>query len=229
MLVAAFAFIVYLARTLGSSFILLLGFAGVLTALILPSFLPARDEERRNAWRCGATAIMADMFAASLCIYLPGTYSMLLLVPAAFLAGVSVLVAWGIWSYHAHMAARRVAVNFLAGPAILALAASLLIMSFTWWPLRVAFVISRPALERLANRTATGGPVTRPQWAGFFWVERTAVDPSSGNVGLITIDPKSGPSGLVRIGRGSKRTLGPIWNHNIDMLLDGRWRYQEED
>ena len=69
----------------------------------------------------------------------------------------------------------------------------------TYWPLRLAFLTVRPALDRLADQVAAGKAAGFPQWVGPFRVARSAVDPVSGHVGLM-IDPNpTGPMGLVRV------------------------------
>ena len=73
-------------------------------------------------------------------------------------------------------------------------------MLFTHWPFRLAFLVSRPALERLADEVGGGAPVTMPRCAGMFVIVGSAVDPKTGNVGLITDPNSSGRSGFERYG-----------------------------
>ncbi len=62
---------------------------------------------------------------------------------------------------------------------------------------------ARPARDRLANQVAATPVASVPRWLGPFRVARSAVDPASGNVGLM-IDPNpGGPTGLVRIRPGT--------------------------
>jgi hypothetical protein len=56
-------------------------------------------------------------------------------------------------------------------------------MLFTHWPLRLAFLASQPALDRMADRVAGGQALRGPVRASLFIVIGAAVDPSSGNVG----------------------------------------------
>ena len=116
---------------------------------------------------------------------------------------------------------------------VIVLVALPLSMLFTPWPLRLAFLASKPALDRLADRVATGQAPSRPVLAGLFIVVNSAVDPTSGNVGLITNPDPSGRSGFVRVSPASStlpiRAAGPFYNLNYDMEMGGGWRYQNED
>jgi hypothetical protein len=106
-------------------------------------------------------------------------------------------------------------------------------MLFTHWPLRVAFFASKPALDRLADRVAAGQALRGPVRASLFIVIGAAVDPSSGNVGLIIDPDPSGRSGFVRPGLGPSatpgRVTGPFYNLDFDLELFDGWRYQTED
>jgi hypothetical protein len=106
-------------------------------------------------------------------------------------------------------------------------------MLLTFWPLRLAFLASAPALDGLADRVAAGPGVTSPEWAGLFRVVATEVEPSNGNVGLIIDPDPSGRSGFVRGGASPGlpvgRSGGPFYDLNLDMRLDDRWRYVCED
>jgi hypothetical protein len=70
---------------------------------------------------------------------------------------------------------------------------------WTFWPLRLAFLTVRPALDRLADQIAAGKAAGFPQWVGPFRVACSAVDPVSGNVGLMIVPNPNGPMGLVRV------------------------------
>jgi hypothetical protein len=100
----------------------------------------------------------------------------------------------------------------------------------TQWPFLLAFAASRPALERLADQVSSGVPVSTPQWAGLFRVVASAVDPKTGNVGLVTNPDPGGRSGFERYGaRGTPGTSGAFYNFWSEMQLDKKWRYAEED
>ena len=115
-------------------------------------------------------------------------------------------------------------------PLVLGVAVLPLTMVITLWPLRVAFSVSRPALERLADRVAAGQVLATSEWAGLIHVVGSAVDSATGNVGLIVDPDPSGRSGFVRLGPGVPpgQTAGPFFNQSVNSL-GGRWSYQEED
>lgn len=98
-------------------------------------------------------------------------------------------------------------------------------MLFTLWPFRLAFLVSRPSLERLADRVAAGAPVSTPVWAGPFRIVGSAVDPTTGGVGLITDPDPSGRKGFQRSGPSG----GPFYNLFFDLQLTEKWKYADED
>ncbi len=116
--------------------------------------------------------------------------------------------------------------------SVLALTLMPLVTAGTALPFQLRFLLARPALERLADRVAAGQAVTNPQWAGTYWIAGSAVDPASGNVGLMIDTNPSGPSGFVRT-RGIRsqpygcfRPFRGDWYH---LNLVGGWCYHEED
>jgi hypothetical protein len=227
--VAACAGFFFIARIFGSEGVALSGLVCLASAWVVPSSMPARDAEQRAARRCCAIGVTGNLWVGYLALSFAGTYSTLLVFCAAMLSFCLLLPAFGAWLDQAKGRARWMRTLLLAGPVVAALGVAPFVMTFTWWPLRLAFAVSRPALDRLADAAAAGTAQRGPQWAGLFWVERIAVDRESGNVGLITMDADDGHSGLMRLGPASTTTLGPIFNHNINLPMDARWRYQESD
>jgi hypothetical protein len=61
----------------------------------------------------------------------------------------------------------------------------------------------------------------------------SAVDPASGDVGLITDPDLSGRAGFVRTSAGrsapTSPPTGPFYNLNFALNLNGRWWYECED
>jgi len=114
--------------------------------------------------------------------------------------------------------------------SVIALSVLPLVTLCTLWPLHLAFLTARPTLERLADQVAAGQAASFPQRAGLFRVAGSAVDPISGNVGLM-IDPNpSGPTGFVRVRRGTPRNRrGPFGWDDLDVDLGWGWEYREED
>jgi hypothetical protein len=111
---------------------------------------------------------------------------------------------------------------------VLAVVASPVSMVFTHWPLRLAFFLSRPALDRLADRVAAG-ETPGPEWAGLYRIVTTEGS-TWGEVALITLDRRGGDSGFVRAGGPVPQGRIPLMvNSNYYVRLGGRWHYQDED
>jgi hypothetical protein len=102
-----------------------------------------------------------------------------------------------------------------------------LITLSTFWPLRVAFLVSRPALEHLADRVAAGQALTLPVRAGVYSIVGFATDPSTGNVALITDADPGGRSGFVRHRPGTPH--GPFRSLWMGMRLSRTWAYEMEE
>lgn len=190
---------------------------------------------RRVSGLCfGIAAALSIAVSAVLCVYRPnmgGVVFMFLCWLCTFPIVVGAGVAW------ASAATRRLARSrrspLLAWPLVLLLALLPPSMLVGFWPLRLAFLVSRPALERLADRVAAGQGVTGPEWAGMFRVVGSAVDPATGNIGLIVDADPSGRSGFLRVGAGPNipavRSSGPYYNLYLDLQLRDRWWYECED
>jgi hypothetical protein len=203
---------------------------------------PAGGHVRPNASRAsvacvvgfGIASVAVSCSLAGLSIYAFNMWGMIGMALGS-LCGVPLILGFGTaWSA---AATRREAVRrrspLLAWPLVIVLAALPLTMLFTDWPLRLAFLASKPALDRLADRVAAGHAPGRPVLAGLFMVVNSEVDPTTGNVGLVTDPDPSGRSGFVRVSPAPStspgRVRGPFYNLNGDLYMGGRWRYQNED
>jgi hypothetical protein len=113
---------------------------------------------------------------------------------------------------------------------VLALTFLPLTMLFTHWPFRLAFLASRPALDRLADRVADGQAPGRPIQVGLFRVVGSIRDRITGNVGLVIDPDSSGRSGFVRLDPGcGGRCNGPFYNLTFSLKLGEGWWYDCED
>jgi hypothetical protein len=99
----------------------------------------------------------------------------------------------------------------------------------THWPLRLSFQVCRGGFDRLADRVAAGESVGFPARVGLFEVVESALDPATGNVGLVTESRPGGRSGFARAPRPGPMEPGPFGNLNWDIDLGGGWRCQVED
>ena len=98
----------------------------------------------------------------------------------------------------------------------------------TGWPLPVAFALSRPALDRLADRIAAGETLVNPEWAGCYRIITAVRSPLNGNIALVIDAAPAGRSGFVRVVDPASPML-PFVNLNYDLPLGRSWRYQNED
>jgi hypothetical protein len=178
-----------------------------------------------------------------LAIFINALYLVSSITPDVYVAG-PLFLAWFVITVPmiagpgvawARLATREGAVPRRAGPAaglsVFGLAMLPLLTLGTFWPLHVAFAISRPSLERLADQVAAGKAVGFPRQAGLFRVRGAAVNPATGNVGLM-IDPNpSGPTGFVRDGPAAYQpgAGGPIIGSDLLIELGSGWSYREED
>jgi hypothetical protein len=208
---------------------------GLVIALILlylaligvPWWMP-RGSRRLSAFCFGVVAVSSNTYIAALGIYRPdllGTIQMFLGWLVAFPIVISSGAAWA--SAATRRTARLHRSPFLAWPLALVLGMLPLTMLLTRWPLHLAFLASRPAMDRLADRVAAGQAITSPEWVGLFRVVGSAVDPTSGNVGLILDPNPSGRRGFVRVCSGAVmppgRPVAPLCNLNFDLQLCDRW------
>jgi hypothetical protein len=225
--------------------------AGVLAALLSPTALAVafgllyvasigalwwmfRGFRRLSALCFGVAAALGNTSSAAVSIYLPDLGGAILMFLGWLLAFPIVISAGAAW---AGAATRRTAKPrrspLLAWPLVLVLGILPFTMLLTCWPLRLAFLASRPAMERLADRVLAGPAVAGPEWVGLFRVVGSAVDPASGNVGLITDPHPSGRSGFVRAGASTGAPagppIGPFYNLWSDRQLDDRWWHECED
>jgi hypothetical protein len=178
-----------------------------------------------------ASAVAANASVAALGAFLMSIGGFVLMYLVSSLAIPAIFCSGEAW---AALATRRDASHrrspMVAWPLVFALAIAPLAMMFTDWPLRLAFLASRPALERLADRVEAGQALRRPEWAGRYRVVGSAIDPRTGNVGLVLSPNPAGRSGFVRLVPGWPPVHhGPLSNLNFDVPLGGRWSYQDED
>jgi hypothetical protein len=177
-----------------------------------------------------AATLINVLYAAS-CV-VPDAY----LLPALFLGWIIIAgpaigglgAAWVTLANNQHATPRR------SSPAawlmVIALSVMPLMTLWTLWPLHLAFLASRPALERVADQVAAGQVIGFPRWAGLFRFAVSAVDPTTGNVGLMINPNPGGPTGFVRVSAGASRDRKrPFGWDDLDVDLGWGWEYREED
>jgi hypothetical protein len=178
-----------------------------------------------------ALSIPISLAYAAFCVA-PDYYIVLLLLVACGVVVLPVVGGFGIaWASLATQDGgplRRSPAR--AWYAVVALTLMPLVTILTYWPLRLAFLATRPNLERLADEVAAGEELLVPRKVGLFRLRGSIVD-SAGNVGLL-IDPNpNGPTGFIRMSqRGDlPRPSSPFGGDNLTIELDGRWWYCQED
>jgi hypothetical protein len=190
---------------------------------------------RRLAGACfWGLAIVANVLLAAFCV-VPKFESLVVL----FLVWLFILLptiaglgsAWAILATREVAATRRV--SGLAWLSVVVLSVMPGVTVWTGWPLHLAFLMARPALERLADEVAAGQAIPSPRWVGPFRVAGSAVDRATGNVGLM-IDPNPNhPIGFIRDRNCRTRSyctcVEPIRGDVLHLVLGDEWSYREED
>ena len=92
-------------------------------------------------------------------------------------------------------------------------------------PVRIAAIVSSPALNRLADRVAAGEEIETPVWAGVFYIRETRVW-NEGMPCLWTYPGGNGGDGLARPADGVAKDK---FNHWSDYRLHGNWFVIAED
>lgn len=200
-------------------------------AALLAWRLIARKRRRLAAVAFWGASILVDFLCAAVCSEPPysliGRLLFLIWALALMPVVVGLGVAWG-WMATRPGTKRRRSLGLVFSCVFLQTAFPV-VASATLWPLYLAFHLSRPSLERLADQVAAGHPVVTTQWAGAYRIEASEVD-AAGNVALI-VDPHPGsPRGFVRV-----RSLDPPYYSGrplaSDLCVDlpGGWQYHVEE
>jgi hypothetical protein len=92
------------------------------------------------------------------------------------------------------------------------------------WPLRVAFFLSQPSMDRLADRIEHGSKMTPPEWTGLFLIWNSEISEHTGDTLLITGSDRSDAMGFLRVAEGTMPDDPNSWPH--DLRLSDRWMYQ---
>jgi hypothetical protein len=217
--VAIVAVLLFLFRSVEGAMIAL-----ALGAVLLPFgwWALIKGHRRPAGWGLAIAAVVGNASVAILDVYMLSILGISLMVLACSLTIPAMLGCGSVWA-----GGRAPRGEIACWAVILGLALSPLAMMITHWPLRLAFLISRPAMDRLAGRVAAGKAPKGPVWAGVYRVVGTDLDARTGNVGLIIDPDSSGRSGFVLV--NSAMFLGPFFNLNFNEHMVGRWRYQQED
>jgi hypothetical protein len=189
-----------------------------------------RGFRRLSALCMGITSGLANIICCLVCVYVPRVDY---LMPLIWLMSLPVVLgagsAWAVTATRRNAYRRRS--PWIAWPLMIGIAVAPLTMVFTLWPLRIAYWISRPAMERLADQIAAGRILPHPEWAGVIHVAGSAVDPAKGNLALIVAADYAGRSAFVRVSPrvSPEQDDAPLYNRSLNERLGGRWSFQRED
>ena len=100
-------------------------------------------------------------------------------------------------------------------------------MVLTLWPLRLAFTLSSPALNRLADRVEAGETVSDDEWSGFYPVRGARVDSYGGKNGVLLTIHLGGrlSTSLFRESVLQPPAANSRENLSFGYRADGRWFY----
>ena len=215
------------------------GYAAVVAAFSIGPWHTARSDRRLAARVMAVSAALEFVALTYLGVfslrYLSAVYKLLIsliLMPFTLGAGV----AW------ANLASAPSVPKRVPRPAAWSLVVGLTLLPVSMiashWPMRAAFRISRPALDRLADRVAAGETLARPEWAGLFLVRKVSrVDVGPGNIPLVVENDSTGHTFLIRASSPAAVPAvspdAPV-NHRETTLSyrisdGGRWWHHETD
>ncbi|MEM1070979.1 MAG: hypothetical protein AAGI63_18885 [Planctomycetota bacterium] len=122
-------------------------------------------------------------------------------------------------SLFATVTAKTIRGQFVGVAAVAILLATLVLGT----PLRLAFRLSRPSLDRIAERVADEEQIQTPFWVGPFRIRKAELD-RNGVVCLWTDDSPQGRTGFVR--HEPSELPFNLWSHTV---LDHDWQLIHED
>ncbi|WP_435007699.1 hypothetical protein P12x_004964 [Tundrisphaera lichenicola] len=223
------AFCLFLYRTLSPALIPI-GVVGIFIAGFWHHC--GRFHPKCAIWGFWSSAVATNLFVAATDIYALCLGGYLLMFLAAY-CGITFTLglgsAWAVGLVAKYPKSRRPA--FLGLGVVLALSIAPTTMVMDSWPLKLACLVSRPSMNRLADRVSRGEAIAWPVDAGLFTFVGSDINRETGSVGLITYPDPAGRSGFVRHlpETPADKRLGPFWNLNFNVSMGGGWWYQDED
>jgi hypothetical protein len=160
---------------------------------------------------CAIVAISAQGF---------DTFILGILVFFLWIIGPSmILLVWFAARYQEKRKTRLKPVNLAAFAMCCSLSWSVV---FTDWPLRLNFLLSRPALVREAQNLVARKPASSGHWVGGFYVQKSAVERG---VICFWTDGDSNRTGIIFNPKGGT----PPFNLWSELPLGGNWHVITED
>lgn len=212
-------------------FLLLVGLAPSVLAVLVSRWLVFRERRRLAAICFWGASILVNVGYVACCL----TPQIMLLSMLFFLwilvllpAILAPAAAWARLACREGAIRRRSRAGVNSCVCVMALFP--VVTLGTLWPLYLAFFLSRPSLERLADQVAAGHAVTQWRRAGVYSIAKSDLDPGSGNVGLFVDPNPSGASGFLRVRSGSPPYYpGRPFATDMSVDLPGGWQYRVED
>lgn len=198
--------------------------------LLYPQYRHYRREALRAMTVAGTLEFLAMASLSVFVLRFSGlVYKMListLFLPIVIASGV----AWVVAATSSEASPKRS--PWTAWPLVAVLVVVPVSMMFSHWPVRLAFLASRPALNRLAERIESGESLDHPEWAGAFLIRKVSdIDAGPGNLALVILNDSTRHTRLIRAASPSTRPL--IEDYQPTALFrfahDTRWWYHERD
>jgi hypothetical protein len=206
------------------------GFAFLLGGLALTAWFAARRRRRFAGYGIAISALVSTTLGSAFFIY-PWMVPFWFLIVALF--GSPLCVGFGVaWADSNSNRAPREFGSMIGSWLLATLSVIVPVtMFFTDWPLRLAFLISSPALNQLADRVAAGYEVVEPEHAGLYRIVASERQPESGSVALIVAEDFTGDTGFMRLGANWMNSNLPplLLNPFFDVRLNRRWVFMVED
>ena len=185
---------------------------------------------RLAAYMFWGLAIPINLATAYSCIT-PNPYVLGPIFLALMVVGLPTITALGtVWALlFARQQSLSPRTRDAAGMAVVFLVISPVVTLWSFWPLHLAFMVSRPAMASLADQVAAGNMAGIPSRVGLFTVATANVDPVSGNVSLI-IDPNPNwRTTFVRAPGTASNRSAPIVGSALNVDLGGGWSYRKDN
>ena len=172
------------------------------------------------SWEFIASAIWLNVSLFVAFAYLPifhksallfSSFAFIPIVPGFGLAWITARDGW----------AARARAALVVAVAVLVIASMLV----THWPLKLAFYLSSPALNRLADRVESGEAMTKPEWAGLYLIYSVRPFTANGDLILRANATRGIMAGFIRrtgAAKGARREAlyyGTAWGE--------RWNYHD--
>jgi len=185
---------------------------------------PATPGARRATTAYVLVAVATNLIYAILCAR-PDFYVLTVLILGLILVIPLNFTVGGTWAEVA-AGSRQGAWVFVVLVALLPL-----LTLCTLWPLRLSFLIAKPALERMADEAVAGRSFQGLTTAGPFEIHAAVAHAEGRRVDLLTETNPNHPAGFVRLAHDAPEGYipGAVSGSNLYIQLLGPWSFRQED